>query len=226
MVNFCGIPIWAQTGRVISVIKFPIMNTHCPAVHQCGSLLVASYLISPKLDSIKSILSTDVRLMWPFNFPRPLPPKKNNGLFSSFKKPEIVYHDWLTHCQSDLYIGCYFTKKFIKQRSDHCFQSSRDVKSQHFFEAVCKYKQVSLIVVVGTFEEYSSLNAFISNRLKPISDKLVENTNNGKYYVRVEDGDNVIEYECNLENPYKKMFVESPDIAPSTNVSCCFVAVV
>jgi hypothetical protein len=55
-------------------------------------------------------------------------------------------------------------------------------------------------------------------------EEIDENTNNGKYYVRVEDGGNVIEYECNLKNPHK--FVESPDIAPTTNVSCCFVAVV
>lgn len=142
--NIEGIPIWSMSGRGSEgVAGFAMNSTYNPYCSQKGKLLVVSYY--PPLKYRNEI----IRLFWP------------SPLFDKEKRE----NEWWVGQKKGSFVGIFCTKPTLLQTNE-----SKDAVLETLYESKTKIPRrcydkgggMSWVVIVGSNDEYESIDAFLS----------------------------------------------------------------
>ncbi len=255
--NVGGFPVYSRTGPGMStktMLRFGMENTHMPAVQQRRSLLVATY-VTPSSLLFRQTFSTSVQLFWPFRRfihihglryrqSEALQPV-DNATWSSINKAQDEgsksgkvaqnkRYAWIVGYHNGVFIGCLFTRFPAWENSgesDFFTVINQDGLSTNrtcSLAIVNNQEVVSLVVIVGSKMEYSSMMDFVDGRLNhvkitetigsdtvkssllPIFSGSAKNNEPSRrmYNITVEDIQEsmeiLVKYTCDLNNPHDK----------------------
>ena len=226
--NICGIPVYSRSGSRDSHHGKLIANTHNPAVVQKGSLLVAAYVRPPALKPgfLRCSLSPVVYLLWPtalfdnhwtlsYGSETPI----SHGLLSV--KPHTAQSQltWMIGRKGESFIACLLTRQWkwgpctYDQDTFRLSPSSDEIRLDCIYS---DYKKVSVICVVGSSQDFATVDKFIQNRLNKIEviESVIDNkTPTEEYTVSIRDKlsqECLLEYRCRVNDPYEIQVTDSP----------------
>jgi len=208
--------------KPLDKINFDANNLHNPAVQQRSGLLLAAYVVPPEIEALHSIMDPSTRLFWP----SPLMDELRTVLYgepSSKSSPGNNNLDksrqWIIGKRKEIFVAvsCTHTIKYDDspppnpKEDEVTFQDKDDAgnaRSTLIPRLVCSFNEGhSWIVVVGTTDDYSSIDEFIDTRLQLITVEEKEKPKpatsfltsaKGSYEITVHDGTSVLTYEKSM----------------------------
>jgi hypothetical protein len=199
-VNINGVGVWSESGEGNeSISGFAITNTHAPRIKQRGPLLVAAYVTPAWLRGsigLGVVFSYKSRLFWPSpffqeqHFPDPIKEAKSWYNFLSKSRDVWMAGTWWGGRRGDCYVGVLCTQKtYLHTKDSGGSKITADGKTLLIPRRVCNVYNHSYIVVVGTSDEFDSMDDFITNRCI-----------NGVIFKELSDG---LNYEIIVTDLYK-----------------------